>query len=135
MDPAQPGSLPPPAPPPGAPPPPAAPSAETTETTAKLVYILYLVSLAVGVTAIVGVILAYVNQGDAPPGLATHYRYQIRTFWLGLLYALVGTILSLVGIGVVILLFVVVWLVVRCAKGLRWLDRREPVTDPAAWLW
>src|SRR5688500_4715856 len=34
--------------------------------TAKLVYILYLASLIVGITAIIGVIIAYVNRGDAP---------------------------------------------------------------------
>ena len=34
--------------------------------TANLIYILYLVSLIVGVTALVGVIMAYMNKGEAP---------------------------------------------------------------------
>ena len=51
--------------------------------TAKLVYILYLVSLLIGITAIVGLIIAYVNRDDAPGWLQTHYRFQIRTFWIG----------------------------------------------------
>ncbi|HEY6104626.1 MAG TPA: hypothetical protein VIV59_01495, partial [Anaeromyxobacteraceae bacterium] len=72
---------PPPAPPPAAPPPAAAPG----ENVAKVVYVLYLVSLVTGVTALVGVVMAYVYQGDAPDWLKTHYRFQIRTFWLGLL--------------------------------------------------
>src|SRR4051794_34155120 len=53
--------------------------------TAKLIYILYLASLIVGVTAIVGLIMAYVNRGGAPEWVETHYRLQIRTFWIGLL--------------------------------------------------
>ena len=38
---------------------------------ANIVYILYLVSLFVGLTGIVGVIMAYVNRGDAPEWLQT----------------------------------------------------------------
>ncbi len=106
-----------------------------TELMAKLVYILYLASLVVGVTSLVGVVIAYVYQGDAPEGLRTHFRLQIRTFWIGLLYGLVGALLSLLGIGLVLLVFVAVWLVVRCVKGLRYLDRREPYSNDGTWLW
>ena len=106
-----------------------------TELMAKLVYILYLASLVVGVTSLVGVVIAYVYQGDAPEGLRTHFRLQIRTFWIGLLYGLVGALLSLLGIGLVLLVFVAVWLVVRCVKGLRYLDRREPYPNAGTWLW
>jgi uncharacterized membrane protein len=106
-----------------------------TELMAKLVYILYLASLVVGVTSLVGVVIAYVYRGDAPEGLRTHFRLQIRTFWIGLLYGLVGALLSLLGIGLVLLVFVAVWLVVRCVKGLRYLDRREPYSNDGTWLW
>jgi uncharacterized membrane protein len=118
---------------PAASPPPAAPAA--SDITAKIVYILYLVSLVVGVTSIVGVILAYVNVGDAPEPLRSHYRFQIRTFWIGVLYALVSLVLTLVVVGAIGFVFVVVWLVVRCVKGLRYLDRREPYPNAATWLW
>ena len=60
--------------------------------TANIVYILYLVSLVVGITGIVGVIMAYVNRADAPEWVQTHYRFQIRTFWIGLLYGLIGVV-------------------------------------------
>ena len=40
---------------------------------ANTVYILYLVSLLVGITSIVGVIMAYVNRSDAPEWVQTHY--------------------------------------------------------------
>ena len=106
-----------------------------TELMAKLVYILYLASLVVGVTSLVGVVIAYVYQRDVPEGLRAHFRLQIRTFWIGLLYLVVGGMLSVVGVGVVLLLFVAVWLIVRCVKGLRYLDRREPYPNESTWLW
>lgn len=105
------------------------------ESMAKLVYVLYLASLAVGVTSLIGVVIAYVYQGDAPEGLRTHFRLQIRTFWIGFLYAFLGVLLSLAGVGLVLLAFVAVWLIVRCVRGLRYLDRREPYPDAGTWLW
>lgn len=105
------------------------------ELMAKIVYALYLASLVVGVTSLVGVVIAYVYQRDAPEGLRTHFRLQIRTFWIGLLYGVVGALLSLLGIGIVLLVFVAVWLIVRCVKGLRYLDRREPYPNESTWLW
>ncbi len=114
-------------------PPTAAPAA--SDTTAKAVYILYLVSLVLGVTAIVGVILAYVNVGDAPEPLRSHYRFQIRTFWIAMLYGVVALILTFAVIGAIVFAFVAVWLIVRCVKGLRYLDRREPYPNASTWLW
>lgn len=114
--------------------PPYAPQS-TSDSTAKIVYVLYLVSLVVGVTSLVGLVMAYVNVGDAPESLRTHYRFQIRTFWIGLLYGVAGVLLTLLGIGIVILVFAAVWLVVRCVKGLKHLDRREPYPNVETWLW
>ncbi len=99
--------------------------------TPKLVYILYLVSLAVGVTAIVGVIVAYVNRADAPEWVKTHYRFQIRTFWIGLLYGLVSLITMLILIGFLFGLFTLVWWIVRSAKGLQCLSRSEAYDSSA----
>jgi uncharacterized membrane protein len=116
---------------------PSAPAARvpSTEKTAKIVYILYLVSLAVGVTSIVGVVMAYIHEGEAPAWLRSHYRFQIRTFWIGLLYGFIGAILTALVIGAVVLAFVVVWLVVRCVKGLQAVEKGQPVANPATWLW
>jgi uncharacterized membrane protein len=102
---------------------------------AKVVYILYLVSIAVGVTNIVGVIMAYVYQGQAPDWVRTHYRFQIRTFWIGLLYGFISFLLCFVLVGFLLLLLLVIWLVVRCVKGMQALDARQPYPNPASWLW
>jgi uncharacterized membrane protein len=105
------------------------------DSTAKIGYILYLVSLAVGVTSLVAVVIAYVNVGDAPEPVRSHYRFQIRTFWIGALYGLVGLLLLAVAVGGLVLLFLAVWLIVRCVKGLKYLDRGEPYPNPGTWLW
>lgn len=103
--------------------------------TAKIVYILYLVSLAVGITAIVGVVIAYVNRAEAPEWVATHYRMQIRTFWIGLLYGAISLVTMLIVIGFLLALLTLIWWIVRCAKGLQRLSRGEAYDNPATWLW
>ena len=101
---------------------------------AKAIYALYAISVAVGVTAIVGVVLAYMAREDAPNWLASHYRFQIRTVWLLLLFSLIGGVLTIVLIGYLVLVATAVWLIVRCVTGWRHLDRREPVENVETWL-
>ena len=103
-------------------------------STAKLVYILYLVGLVFGITGIIGVIVAYVNKSDAPEWMQSHYRFQIRTFWMGFVYLLVGSILSIVLIGWLVILFWIVWLIIRCVKGLKALEQQQPVENEASWM-
>lgn len=57
---------------------------------AKIVYILYLVGVVFGITGLIGVVMAYIYKSDAPEWLSSHYQFQIRTFWIGLLYLVVG---------------------------------------------
>ena len=112
-----------------------APPAAQSDSTPMIVYILYLVALVSGVTALIGVIMAYVNVGEAPEPLRTHYRFQIRTFWIGLLYCVIGVLLTWVFVGAAVLAFFAVWLVVRCVKGLKALDRGAAYPNVATWLW
>jgi len=102
--------------------------------TAKIIYILYLVGLAVGLTTLIGVIMAYVNRDEAPDWLKSHYRFQIRTFWMGMLYGLIGLILSFVLIGFLVLFFLVIWLILRVVKGFKHLEKREPVPNEETWM-
>lgn len=108
--------------------------APSSEGTAKVVYILYLVGIIFGLTGIIGVVMAYINKREAPDWLQTHYQFQIRTFWIGLLYVLIGMVSSVILIGYLVLLFWVVWLVIRCVKGMKTLDQKEAHPDPAGWL-
>ena len=102
---------------------------------ANLVYILYLVALVAGITGIAGVIIAYVNSGTAPEWVQTHYRFQIRTFWIGLLYTVIGLLTCIIVVGFFWLLFVLVWWVVRCIKGMSAISRGLPYERPASWMW
>ncbi len=113
---------------------PPARAAEQSGTHAKLVYILYLVSLVVGVTALVGLVMAYIYRSDAPSWLKTHYQWQIRTFWLGLLYTLIGALSSIILIGYLLLLANLIWFIVRCIKGFNALEKNQPIAHPTRWL-
>jgi len=108
--------------------------APSSEGTAKVVYILYLVGIIFGLTGIIGVVMAYINKREAPDWLQTHYQFLIRTFWIGLLYVLIGMVSSVILIGYLVLLFWVVWLVIRGVKGMKSLDQKEAHPDPAGWL-
>jgi uncharacterized membrane protein len=103
-------------------------------TMPMVVYALYLVSFVVGFTSVIGVVIAYVYRGKGPEWLDEHYRYQIRTFWIGLLYATIATILVLVAIGIPLLIAVAVWLIVRCVKGFRGLQEKRAPVNVDTWL-
>jgi uncharacterized membrane protein len=100
----------------------------------KLIYILYLTGLVTGgVTTIVGVVIAYLNRADAPDWLATHYQFQIRTFWIGLLFVVIGSATTVILIGFLILLAQLVWFIIRCVKGFQRADRGESIDDVETW--
>jgi uncharacterized membrane protein len=103
--------------------------------TANIIYILYLASIIVGITAIIGVIMAYVNRGSGPEWVESHYRFQIRTFWIGLLIGVIGFLTILIIIGWLIILFYLIWLIVRCVKGMSYISKAQAHPDPATWLW
>jgi uncharacterized membrane protein len=105
-----------------------------TDMTAKIIYVLYLAGIVVGITGIIGVVMAYVNRGDAPEWLKSHYTFQIRTFWMGFLFMFVGALTMVLLVGYLILLFWLVWLVVRCVKGLQMLDRKQPMPNVNSWM-
>src|ERR1700677_2381022 len=70
------------------------------------VYVLYCIAYVTGgLSSVIGVIIAHAKVGDAEPMLKTHYQWQIRTFWIGLLYLVAGTILCFIVIGI----FVLMW--------------------------
>jgi uncharacterized membrane protein len=111
------------------------PALQDDKTMPLVVYALYLAGLvSAGMTGVVGVILAYVSKDAAPDWLRTHYIFQIRTFWLALLFSVIGAVLTPVGIGFVILPAVWVWAAVRCILGLSWLLKIQPYPTPRNWM-
>ncbi|MGH6771134.1 MAG: DUF4870 family protein [Xanthobacteraceae bacterium] len=103
-------------------------------TLALVIYVLYFVGYFTGITAVVGVIMAHLQVGRGDAFLDTHYRFQIRTFWIGLLYIVVGTILTFVFIGVLVLAWWFIWSLIRCIKGVLALNQGQAITNPSSWL-
>jgi uncharacterized membrane protein len=104
-----------------------------------IVALLYLSSLAFGLTAIAGVVLAYIQKGDAAGRPergweASHYQYLITTFWIGFLGILVGVLTIVVLVGFVILPAAAVLVVVRSIMSIIAAQKREPMPNPATWF-
>src|SRR5262249_44671178 len=64
------------------------------------------------------------------------YQFQLRTFWIGLLYVVVGAVLVtfVPVIGVAILIWWVNWSLVRNIKGLLALNDHKAIQGPASWM-
>lgn len=101
---------------------------------ALIVYILYFIAYFVGITAIVGVIMAHVQNGSGNAMLNSHYQFQIRTFWVSMLYLVVGTILAWVLVGFLILAWWFIWSLIRNIKGILALNENRPIANPTSWM-
>lgn len=98
------------------------------------VYLFYGVGYFTGISALIGVIIAHVKVDDPDPVLQSHYRFQIRTFWIGLLYLVIGIPLCLALIGVPLLVWWLVWSLIRIVKGSLLLNEHKPIVNPRSWL-
>lgn len=107
---------------------------EVSTTIPIIIYLLYLLNFIIPFGALIGLIMAYVNQGDEDNFLQSHYQFQIRTFWIGLLYLMIGILLTAIFIGWLVILFYILWLIIRCAKGLKYLGKKQPLPDPTSWM-
>ena len=123
-------------------------AAREDTTMATVCYALYLAAFFTGITAIVGVIIAYAQQNTAGPVMRSHYTFLIRTFWIGLalmvatcIVAGIGAVLSVVLIGIPILFLAglmgtvaSIWFAVRCIIGLVNCARGDAYPRPYAVL-
>lgn len=93
--------------------------AESARNLAIVVYILQgLAFFLGGITALVGVIINYVKLDEVRgTWIEPHFRWQIRTFWIGLLWLVIGTITLALIIGWFILLGMAIWVIYRIVKG------------------
>ena len=99
-----------------------------------IVYALYGASYFTGFTVLAGVIIAYMKFEGADPLLQSHYRFQIRTFWIGLAYFAAGVALMVAIVGFAILIWWFVWSLIRTVKGGLLLMDNKPVANPDSWL-
>jgi uncharacterized membrane protein len=98
------------------------------------VYVLYGVGYFTGISALMGLIIAYVKVDDTDPVMQSHFRFQIRTFWIGLLYLAIGLPLSLVLIGLPIVAWWFIWSLIRIVKGGLLSIEHRPIANPKSWL-
>ena len=87
-----------------------------------------------GWPSIIAVILNYVKRSDVRGSwLESHFRWQIRTFWWGLLWVCLclGFIVLTLGIGIILAWFpltlVALWFIYRVARGWLALNDRRPM--------
>ena len=94
------------------------------KTVATVVYALQAAGFFLGITWIVAVIVDYVKKDDAAgTWLESHFRWQIRTFWFGLLWVLLCLLFVVFTFGVGILIawlpigLVGLWFIYRIVRG------------------
>ncbi len=112
-----------------------------------VIYALYILGFSV-LTIFVGLVLAYVHLGSAGPQNASHYIFQVRTFWtcaamflLGLIVVGVGGVLMVVLIGfpifhlgLAIMGFAGIWFFIRSIVGVVFLAQGLPYPRPRSWF-
>ncbi len=75
-----------------------------------------------GWPSIIAVIINYVKRGDTRGSyLESHFRWQIRTFWFALLWALLALLMAFTFIGIPVAIAIVwivgLWVLYRIARG------------------
>jgi uncharacterized membrane protein len=78
------------------------PQVASAKSLATVVYALQAASLVVGFTPIVGVIINYMKMDEVRgTWVESHFRWQIRTFWLSVLFGVLMFVMFLVfGLGI-----------------------------------
>jgi uncharacterized membrane protein len=93
-----------------------------------VVYALQALSFLWGVTAVVGMVLNHLKRDDVRGTLyQSHFDWQIRTFWWGLLWSVVGVATIWLLVGFAVLFAVWVWSIYRIVKGWLRLNEGRPV--------
>ena len=121
----------------------------TTEDRAMpaVVYLLYILGLFHGLTLLIGLVMAYVMRGGAGPVMGSHYTYVIRTFWVSLIWMIIGAGIVLVSFpftfiligipfmwaGGVVCFLAWLWALVRCIVGVVRLADGRPVERPMSY--
>ena len=111
-----------------------------------VIYGLYMGSIIALVTAPLGVLIAHIRLGRGAPWLDTHLRFQIHTFWLGILAAVLALLLwNVLGVaelapvyawsfGYLFFTIGIIWMMARCAVGIHRLTSNRAIEAPRSWL-
>ena len=97
---------------------------QSAKSLTTVVYALYALAILIGLSSIVAIIINYVKKGDmAGTWLDSHFRWQIRTFWFSVLWAIVGALTVWAFIGWVVWFVAFIWYIYRIVKG--WLNLND----------
>lgn len=100
-----------------------------------IISLLYLASFITGITAVIGVVLAFAWRGEPRADWeASHYQYLINTFWIGLVGSIVGFLLLIVAIGLLVWAAAAVLVIVRSVMSLLNAQKHMPMPNPSTWL-
>ena len=89
------------------------------KTLVLVAYVLMVLGIVNGFTALIGVIIAHVKRGSSSGTIwHSHYNNIILVFWMSLVLFVVGFVLKWVLIGFVVLGVLAVWYLYRTIKGL-----------------
>ena len=124
------------------------PSLDSLVTWTNVIYLLHAFSILTGILgaatvvgafligwpSIIAVILNYLKRSEARgTWLESHFRWQIRTFWFGLLWVSLCALFVVftLGIGLIIawlpLGIITIWFIYRIARGWLALNDRRPM--------
>lgn len=101
--------------------------------------LLFFMLVTFGLSGVVVLILATLLDAKAEPILQSHYQYQARTFWIGIVPVLatqlIGAYLSRQGVQSPILTYILVlacliWLAGRVIMGFNHLFHSRPIPNP-----
>jgi uncharacterized membrane protein len=88
----------------------------------------------IGWPSIIAVIMNYIKRGEARgTWLDSHFRWQIRTFWFGLLWAGLCWFFVILTLGIGLLIawlplgFIALWFIYRVVKGWMALSAHRPM--------
>lgn len=81
-----------------------------------------------GLGTLAAIILNYIKLDEVKgTPLEGHFRWQMRTFWWGMLWAVLSMMLMFVVIGFITIFAVVIWHIYRIAKGWMRLNDGKPM--------
>ena len=91
---------------------------EQNKTLTLVVYGLQAASFLLGITAIIGVVINYVKKDEVKgTWLESHFKWQIKTFWLSLIGFVIGFFTWFILIGILIFVATYIWVIYRVVKG------------------
>lgn len=108
-------------------------STESERTTLLIAYVLHALSLvAGGLTSIIGVIINHIKVNETQNEfIRSHHRWLIRTFWFGVVWAIVCGLLSLIAVGLLGFVALAIWWIYRIVRGILNFVDKKPMPLPA----